>query len=264
MHRPCGEAACTAAPRNPLRTAAATLGRVLSAAARIGTVMLLLPALAAAQDVQAPQPGHNPPNTQSSWLAEPNVQSQLAAGKVVSHSQLNGANARAHIDAAIRIDASAQTVWKLLTQCQYASIYIPGLRHCHVVDRAPDGSWAVVEHDIKYSAFVPMVRSVFRADYQHLHSIDFHRVSGDFKSEVGEWLLQPSGEHSVTIEYRVSIQPGFWVPRSMVQHSLERQLPAALTALRVRAERMTATAASDATASTATSADPAVSTGSPN
>jgi len=207
----------------------------------IGSALVLLPALASAQSAAAP-------NTPGAWLADPHIQSELAAGKVVSHSMLEGAHARAHIDAAIRIDAPSQTVWKLLTECQYASIYIPGLRHCRVIDRAPDGSWAVVEHDIKYSAFVPMVRSVFRADYQRLHSIDFHRVSGDFKSEAGEWLLQPAGAHALTIEYRVSIQPGFWVPRSMVQRSLKRQLPAALTALRVRAERMSAMASEETAA----------------
>jgi ribosome-associated toxin RatA of RatAB toxin-antitoxin module len=233
------------------------VARMLSGMIAAGATLMLLPAFAAAQDAQ------------DSWLTDPQVQGQLATGQVVNHSQLDGAHARAHIDAAIRIDASAQTVWKLLTQCQYASIYIPGLRHCRVIDSAPDGSWAVVEHDIKYSALAPMVHSVFRADYQQLQRIDFHRVSGDFKSEVGMWLLQPSADHSVTIEYRVSIQPGFWVPRSMVQRSLKRQLPAALVALRARAERMAAAAAADATASSAATvpavpAGPAVSPSSPD
>jgi ribosome-associated toxin RatA of RatAB toxin-antitoxin module len=174
------------------------------------------------------------------------VQSQLAAGQVVSRSELDAGQSRARIDAAIRINASMQTVWKLLTECKYASIYIPGLRHCKVVDSAPDGSWAVVEHDIKYSALLPLVHSVFRADYRPPQQIEFHRVSGDFKSESGQWLLQSCADRCVTVEYRVSIQPGFWAPHSMVQRSLKRQLPSALLALRARAARMEDAASADA------------------
>jgi ribosome-associated toxin RatA of RatAB toxin-antitoxin module len=224
-----------------------TTALISSIVIAISAAALLMPAAASAQD------------SQGAWLLDPLVQSQLAAGKAVSHNQLDDGQPRVRIDAAVRIDAPAQTVWKLLTECKYASIYIPGLRHCRMIDRAPDGSWAVIEHDIKYSALLPMVHSVFRADYRPLQQIDFHRVSGNIKSESGEWLLQPCSDHCVTVEYRVSIEPGFWVPHSMVQHSLKKQLPSALVALRVRAARMAAAAPESADA-----AVPAARTDSPN
>jgi len=57
------------------------------------------------------------------------------------------------------------------------------------------------------------------------------------KDESGVWLLQPSADgRSTTIEYRIAMQPGFFVPHSMIRHSLKKQLPAALLALRQRAE----------------------------
>ncbi|MGH8144099.1 MAG: SRPBCC family protein [Steroidobacteraceae bacterium] len=225
---------------------------------------LLCSAVIAIGAVAAPTPAPAPagtapdraPDSQNSWLTDPQVQGELAAGKVVSRYQLDAGHSHARIDAAIRINASTQTVWKLLTECKYASIYIPGLRHCRVVDSAPDGSWEVIEHDIKYSALLPMVHSIFRADYRPLQQIEFHRVSGDFKSESGEWLLRPCADRCVTVEYRVSIQPGFWAPRSMVQRSLKRQLPSALTALRVRAVRMGDAASADASVSAAPTNSP--------
>jgi hypothetical protein len=38
------------------------------------------------------------------------------------------------------------------------------------------------------------------------------------------------------VEYHIAIEPGFWVPRSFVRHSLHKQLPAALLAVRQHAE----------------------------
>jgi ribosome-associated toxin RatA of RatAB toxin-antitoxin module len=221
--------------------------------ALISSVVIAISAAAALMPTSA-----RAQSSQGAWLSDPLVQSQLAAGKAVSRNQLDGGQARVHIDAAVRINAPAQTVWKLLTECKYASIFIPGLRHCHMIDSAPDGSWAVIEHDIKYSDLLPMVHSVFRADYRPLQQIDFHRISGTLKSESGEWLLQPCSDRCVTVEYRVSIEPGFWVPHSMVQHSLRKQLPSALVALRVRAASMAAASES------AEAAAPAARTDSPD
>ncbi len=245
MHKPCSTALCERVRRG--RACAVTALISSSIVIALSAAALLLPAPASAQD------------SQGAWLLEPLVQSQLAAGKVVSRNQLDDGQSRVHIDAAVRIDAPVQTVWKLLTECKYASIYIPGLRHCRMLDSAPDGSWAMIEHDIKYSALLPMVHSVFRADYRPLQQIEFHRVSGNIKSESGAWLLQPCSDRCVTVEYRVSIEPGIWVPHSMIQHSLKKQLPSALVALRDRAARMAA-----ATPEAADAAVPAAQTESPD
>jgi hypothetical protein len=164
-------------------------------------------------------------------------QARLQAGEVVVQSGFDAQQASVHVDAAVRIQAPAQAIWPLITRCDSASILIPGLKHCKELSSAPDGSWAVVEHDIKFAAMLPMVHSVYRADYHAPYRMDFHRIAGDMKDEVGAWLLQPSADgRSTTIEYRVAMQPGFFVPHSMVRHSLKKQLPEALTALRERAE----------------------------
>ncbi|MGH8257147.1 MAG: SRPBCC family protein, partial [Steroidobacteraceae bacterium] len=213
----------------------------------LGSTLAALIALGGASVLraQAPAPAASPAasgspptaTTLSDWIDSPDAQARLAGGKVVLSSSLDERDARASADAAIRIQATAAQVWPLITRCRFAGLLIPGLRGCRVLQRASDGSWETIEHDIKYSFFTPMVHSVFRADLHAPYRMDFHRIRGNLKYEVGSWTLQPGTDGSVTVEYRVTMQPGFWVPRSMVRHSLRKQLPAALVALRNAAER---------------------------
>lgn len=201
----------------------APAARVIAAAAAL--VLLPLMALAAQHD-QAPE----------DWLDSPALQARLASGGVVVRSALDQHAARASVDAAIRVHAPPQAIWELITQCRYAPILIPGLKLCKQLSAAADGSWAVIEHDIKYAPLLPMVHSIFRADFQPPLRMDFHRIAGDLKDETGTWVLQPAADGTTTVEYRVSIKPGFWVPHAMIRRSLRKQLPAALVALRTHAE----------------------------
>jgi hypothetical protein len=191
------------------------------AAACLVSAAALLPGAALAQD---------------DWLAAPALQARLDSGKVVLRSTFDERQARATVDAAIRVHAPPQSIWPLITQCRYAAMLIPGLKRCEQLSAAPDGSWAVIEHVIKYAPLLPQVHSVFRADFQAPVRMDFHRIAGDLKDETGSWVLRPSADGSITVEYRVSMTPGFWVPRSMIRRSLKKQLPAALLALRAHAE----------------------------
>lgn len=174
---------------------------------------------------------------QSPWLSAPDTQAQLDAGKVVVQSTLDAPHSRASVDAAVLVHARPEVIWPLITRCASASILVPGLRRCRQLSSAPDGSWDVTEHDIKYNALLPMVHSIYRSDYQAPYRIDFHRVAGDMKDEVGAWVLKPSEDgSSTTIEYRIEVQPGFFVPLGMVRHSLRKRLLHSLLGLRAHAE----------------------------
>jgi hypothetical protein len=189
------------------------------------TLTLLMPVLASAQ---------------SGWAADPQVRQRLASGEVVVAAATPGAepeHQHGFIQAAVRIAASPEAIWKVLTDCRQAVAYVPGLRDCRRVDGAPDGSWQDIEHVVHYSWLLPTVRYVFRAQYQPPHRIDFHRVSGDLKEEKGTWLLVPSTDGAATVvQYEVYVEPGFWVPQFLVHRSLRKDLPAALNGLRQRVE----------------------------
>lgn len=152
-----------------------------------------------------------------------------------------------HVNAAVRINAPPDRIWRVLTDCAHAPSFIPGLKRCKLVDAAPDGSWEIIEQEAKYSWFMPSVTCVLRADYERPRRIDFRRMSGDLKEEHGSWMLvaeprdpRSTGESlsgtSTIVQYELFVDPGFWIPRALLRHSLRSELPAALTALRARVE----------------------------
>jgi ribosome-associated toxin RatA of RatAB toxin-antitoxin module len=171
--------------------------------------------------------------TQSEWVADPSIQQRLASGEVVVASVIDPAHSRGRVRAAVRIDASPEAVFAVVTDCREALAFVPGLKHCRLIDHAPDGSWQDVEHDVRYSWLLPSVRYVFRASYERPSRIDFHRISGDLKEEEGTWLLTRTADGAGTVvEYEVYLDPGFWIPRALVTRSLRKDIPAVLTGLR--------------------------------
>ena len=174
---------------------------------------------------------------QSTWLADPVLQQRLADGEVIVRPGLDAHEGKGRVYAAVRIRATADVIWNVMTNCEDAPSFVPGLKRCRRLDGAPDGSWEIIEHEVKYSWLLPTVHYVFRADYQRPHRIDFHRVGGDLKDQEGTWRLEECADASATIvEYEVYLDPGFWVPEALVRHTLRRDLPAVLRALRDRVE----------------------------
>jgi hypothetical protein len=183
------------------------------------------------------QPAAAAQATQSEWLADPAIQHRLASGEVVVATAIDPGRPRGLIRAAVRINAPAETIWNVVTDCREAMSFVPGLKHCRLVDGAPDGSWQDVEHVVRYSWLLPSVRYVFRAVYDRPHRIDFHRISGDLKQEEGTWLLTQTADGAGTVvEYEVYLDPGFWIPQALVAHTLRKDIPAVLTGLRASVE----------------------------
>ena len=179
---------------------------------------------------------------QGSWIEDQTVQRQLADGQVVVHVAFDGDGSSVMVNAAVRIKASPEVIWHVLTDCDHAASFIPGVKRCRRVESAPDGSWEVIEQESRYSWLMPSVTTTVHADYKRPQRIDFNRVSGDLKDEQGTWLLEDphSPSDAVTVEYELHVDPGFWVPRVLVRHSLRMELPAALSAMRSRAESIAA------------------------
>ena len=176
---------------------------------------------------------------QSSWVSDPAVQRQLAAGEAVvaTTSAIDPGHPRGRIRAAVRIQASPEAIWAVMTDCQQAPAYVPGLKRCRRIDGAPDGSWQDIEHEVRLSWLLPTVRYVLHCQLDPPRRIDFSRISGDLKEEEGTWLLSPTADGTATVVgYEVYVDPGFWIPQALVVRSLRKDLPAALTGLRHRVE----------------------------
>jgi uncharacterized protein YndB with AHSA1/START domain len=176
---------------------------------------------------------------QPGWAQAPEIQRRLAAGEVIVQAvpTVDPSRPRGEIRAAVRIQATPDAVWNVMTDCRQTPSFVPGLKRCRRVDGAPDGRWEDIEHEVSYSWLLPSVHYVLRAEYDRPHRIDFRRVSGDLKEETGEWLLTRTADGTATVvEYQVYVDPGFWIPQVLVTHSLRKDLPAALNGLRDRVQ----------------------------
>jgi uncharacterized protein YndB with AHSA1/START domain len=185
-------------------------------------------------------PGSCAEAADAGWLADPAVQRRLAEREVVvaAAAAVDPDRPRGRVRAAVLIRAQPEAVWAVMTDCRQTPLFVPGLKRCRRLEGAADGRWEDIEHEIRYSWFMPTVRYVFRADYERPHRIDFHRISGDLKQEEGTWVLTPTPDGSGTVvEYEMYLDPGFWIPQALINRSLRKDLPAALAGLRERVER---------------------------
>jgi hypothetical protein len=137
--------------------------------------------------------------------------------------------------ASVRIQASREVVYSLITSCSEALHLVPGLLECEVMDTAADRSWQKIHHVMDYSWYMPRLSYVIRASYDPPSRVSIERVSGDLRTLRGSWVLQSDGKFTIA-HYSVDLEPGFWVPQWIERAALRRDLPKMLRALRSRAE----------------------------
>jgi hypothetical protein len=137
--------------------------------------------------------------------------------------------------ASVRIQASREVVYSLITSCSEALHLVPGLLVCEVVDTAADRSWQQIHHVMDYSWYMPKLSYVLRASYDPPSRVSIERISGDLRTLRGSWVLQSDGKFTIA-HYAVDLEPGFWVPQWIERATLRRDLPKMLRALRSRAE----------------------------
>jgi len=137
--------------------------------------------------------------------------------------------------ASVRIHAGREVVWPLLTSCAEALKLVPGLVDCKVLETASDKSWQRIRQVVDYSWFVRKLTYDILATYDEPARVSIERTSGDLSKLKVSWNLTSDGDYTIA-QYKVDLDPGFWVPRWLVRVALKRDLPKMLRALRTRAE----------------------------
>ena len=176
------------------------------------------------------------------FAAFPSVAASIAEesaqhGDIEVAVSLDAAEQSGSARASVTIHARREIVWSLITNCKEAMSLVPGLVGCEVLESAPDRSWQRIRHVLNYSWYVPSLTYEIRASYAKPSRVAIERVSGDLRVLKGSWTLQSEGRDTIA-DYKVYLEPGFWVPRWIVRVALRRDLPKMLRALRSRAEFM--------------------------
>lgn len=161
---------------------------------------------------------------------------KLPNGEVIVRTDQSDNKNEGRVQAAILIDSPAQQIWDVMIDCDRAPEFVPGLKSCKVLQR--DGDTEIIEHKVKFSWLLPKVTYIFQASYHEFKRIDFKRISGDLKDLEGSWVLdEVSGGKQTIVVYTVFLDPGFWVPKSLIRQKLRKNLPNILLALRERVSK---------------------------
>ena len=158
---------------------------------------------------------------------------QLENGKpivsVKKHRDENGKTAKVY--SMIIIDAPPEQIWAVLTDCQRAPDYVPGLKSCEILERSPDGTWEIRRH-VNNSKLLPKITSEFRNDFTYPHKVTFTRTGGDLTRNQGEWLLSPiEGTAKTLVTYNCTLAAKTVIPDSMVRKSIRKKIPKVMRAL---------------------------------
>jgi uncharacterized protein YndB with AHSA1/START domain len=171
------------------------------------------------------------------WTLTEAELTRLGNGAVLVDAEVASDRSTGNVRAAVQVRAPPERVFRTLTDCAEALRFVPHLRHCAVLETAPDASWQVVEQQIDYGWFMPHAYYVFRAEYERFERIRFTHVRGDFRENRGAWSFRPTPDGKATIvTYQVHVIPRFFVPRWLMRSTLRRDLPELMNGLRTRAE----------------------------
>ena len=115
--------------------------------------------------------------------------------------------------------------------------YVPHLRLCRVRDRAADGSWQLVEHEIDFGWYAPRVKYVSAPTSSTDQSITFQQVSGDFKANEASGNSSPprTARARCCVTAPTSTRR-VMCPNWLARSTFKREMPQMLTDLRRRCE----------------------------
>lgn len=140
------------------------------------------------------------------------------------------------VSAQTEIAAPPELVYRTLLDCDRAARIIPGVRRCTVIASGADGE--IREHVVRFSFFLPAVRSTSRVTLEPNRLIRFTCIGGDIRACEGAWrLTSVDGGRRTQVDYDFWASPPFGLPLDFVGRMMRRDAPIALQALRRECER---------------------------
>ena len=113
--------------------------------------------------------------------------------------------------AKLKVDAHHHIAWQVLTDYNNLARFVPGMQVSRIISKPGE---PILLKQIGQSGFLMFtfpVEVVTQITEIQLESIRFLAVSGNLKSQSGEWRIKQEADRTLVI-YQSSIVPGFWVP----------------------------------------------------
>jgi carbon monoxide dehydrogenase subunit G len=166
-------------------------------------------------------------------LADAGWAERLSQGEIPIEAHADAQGRGGMVKAAIDIPAPASVVWRTILDCDRAARMTPGVKRCRVLNRAANGRSELREHLVKWSFFLPTLRSTSRIDLEPDRSIRFTCVGGDIQACEGSWSLEPiRGGTATRVTYEMWAAAPFALSAPLLSSLMRRDVPDALKALR--------------------------------
>ena len=161
-------------------------------------------------------------------------QPQLLEAPALSEESING---NSFTVSKIVVHAAPERVWNILTDYENAPKVFPQLRKCVIVQSK--GNIKVLKHQVQptglggYSTYQYIVEVTEHAP----KSMEWHRISGDFKAVDGFWKLEPLNDgHDTTVTYSSFVNGGFFIPQMLIKKQFRVEMPMVLSNLKSESE----------------------------
>jgi ribosome-associated toxin RatA of RatAB toxin-antitoxin module len=166
--------------------------------------------------------------------AKPVVQKQLLEAPALSEESINGNNFTV---SKVVVHASVERVWNILTDYENAPRIFPQLRKSEIVKSK--GNVKVLKHQVQptglggYQTYNYIVEVTEHAP----KSMEWHRLSGDFKAVDGFWKLEPVNDgHDTSVTYSSFVNGGFFIPQVLIKKQFRVEMPVVLSNLKTESE----------------------------
>ena len=136
----------------------------------------------------------------------------------------------------IVVHARPEQVFHILTDYANAPKVFPQMRQCRVV--ADHGTTKVLHHVVAPSS-IPGKTYAYDVEVKEVacKSLEWHRISGDFKAVDGFWRLEPvDGGRFTEVTYATYVNGGFFIPQILIKGQFKVDMPKILTHLKSEAE----------------------------
>jgi len=135
----------------------------------------------------------------------------------------------------IIVKAKLEKVWQVLTDYKHAVQVFPLLKKCELLEN--HGSTKISRHEIAPSGLPETYEYILEVHETAPTSMQWHRLSGDFKDVDGSWKLEPVNSGNDTlVTYASHVTGGFFMPQILIRHQAHIDMPSTLIALKTHTE----------------------------
>ncbi len=133
------------------------------------------------------------------------------------------------------IHARPEHVWQVLSDYSNASRVFPMMKKCQLLEDHGDSK--ILLHRVAPSGPAGTFEYTLQVKENAPKTMEWHRISGDFKEVDGYWKLEPlDGGHSTLVTYSSHVNGGLFIPQMLIKRQARLDMPVVMESLKRHSE----------------------------